>query len=146
MIIIPELVDKPGVPGAASGTGAKLAEGPSYAPEEIDVDLTVLSPTMVYSEVCDMMTSPGDYVGKTVKMDGLFAYYHDEAADAYYFACFIQDATACCAQGIEFVLAGDHVFPDDYPEPGDGIRVIGVFDTYREGNDLYCTLRDAVFA
>ena len=33
-----------------------------------------------------------------------------------YHACVIPDATACCAQGIEFTLAGDHRWPDDYPE------------------------------
>ncbi len=109
----------------------------------VDVDLTVLSSTMVYSEVYNMMTSPENYIGKTVKMNGLFAYYHDEAADNYYFACIVQDATACCAQGIEFVLTDDYVYPDDYPEVDEEICVIGEFDTYREGSYTYCTLRNA---
>ena len=113
--------------------------------EGIDVDLTVLSSTMVYSEVLNMMTTPEDYIGKTVKMDGYFAFYHDEATDKYYYACIIPDATACCAQGIEFVLAGDHVFPDDYPEEQDEICVVGEFDTYQEGEYTYCTLRNASF-
>ncbi len=112
----------------------------------IDVDLTVLSSTMVYSEVYNMMASPEEYVGKIVKMDGLFAYYLDEATGNYYFACIIQDATACCAQGIEFVLAGDYTYPDDYPEVNAEICVVGVFDTYQEGNYTYCTLRNATFA
>ncbi|MBP5330416.1 MAG: hypothetical protein J6Y89_01015 [Lachnospiraceae bacterium] len=33
---------------------------------------------MVYSEVYNMMVSPEDFIGKTVKMKGPFAYYHDE--------------------------------------------------------------------
>ncbi|MCR5683275.1 MAG: hypothetical protein K6G29_12585, partial [Clostridiales bacterium] len=105
--------------------------------------LTVLSSTMVYSEVYNMMVSPEQYIGKTVKMDGLFAYYHDEATGNYYFACIIQDATACCAQGIEFVLTEDYVYPDDYPEVDEEICVVGVFDTYQEGDYTYCTLRKA---
>lgn len=109
----------------------------------IDVDLTALSSTMVYSEVYNMMVAPADYLGKTVKMSGAFNYYHDEAADNYYFACIIKDATACCAQGIEFELAGDHRFPEDYPEVDAVITVIGVFDTYQEGEYTYCTLRNA---
>ena len=120
------------------------AEAPTEsAPLNIDIDLTALSSTMVYAEVYNMMVSPDKYVGKTVKMKGLFAYYHDEATGNYYFACIIQDATACCAQGIEFVLSGEHSFPDDYPQTGDEICVVGVFDTYREGEYLYCTLRNA---
>lgn len=114
--------------------------------EGIDVDLTTLSSTMVYSEVYNMMVSPDNYIGKTVKMDGMFALYHDEAADKYYFACIIADATACCSQGIEFVLTDDYTYPDDYPEEGGDICVVGVFDTYQEGDYTYCTLRNARFA
>ena len=109
----------------------------------IDVDLTVLSSTMVYSEVYSMMVLPGNYVGKTVKMNGVFASYHDEASDKYYFACVISDATACCSQGIEFVLTGEYSYPEDYPEEGGEICVIGTFDTYQEGDYTYCTLRNA---
>ncbi len=117
--------------------------GIQVSADDIDVDLTVLSSTMVYSEVYNMMTSPEDYIGKTVKMDGLFAVYHDQVTDIYYFACVVRDATQCCAQGIEFVLAGDHEYPDDYPKLGEEIAVVGVFDTYQEGDNTYCTLRNA---
>ena len=113
--------------------------------EGIDVDLTVLSSTLVYSEVYNMMVSPEEYLGKTVKMDGSFALYHDEATDKYYFACIIADATACCSQGIEFVLTEDYTYPDDYPEVGGAICVVGIFDTYQEGEYMYCTLRNARF-
>ncbi len=109
----------------------------------IDVDLTALSSTMVYSEVYNMMTAPEAYVGKTVKMKGAFSVFHDETADANYYACIIQDATACCAQGIEFELTGEYSYPDDYPEEGNEVCVVGVFDTYQEGEFTYCTLRNA---
>lgn len=109
----------------------------------IDIDLTALSSTMVYSEVYHMMVSPDTYIGKTVKMAGQLALYHDEITDKYYFACIISDATACCSQGIEFELTDDYTYPDDYPEEGGEICVVGTFDTYREGNYTYCTLRNA---
>lgn len=116
---------------------------PADSADGVDVDLTVLSSTMVYSEVYNMMVSPENYIGKTVKMKGLFAYYHDEATDNYYFACIIQDATACCSQGIEFVPTENYTYPDDYPEVNEEICVVGVFDTYQEGDYTYCTLRNA---
>ncbi|MBE5830592.1 MAG: hypothetical protein E7306_02495 [Butyrivibrio sp.] len=112
----------------------------------VDVDLTVLSSTMVYSEVYNMMVSPDNYKGKTVKMKGQFVPYYDEATGKYYFACFISDATACCSQGIEFILSDDYTYPADYPQEGDTICVIGTFDTYMEGESMYCTLRNAVLA
>ena len=82
-------------------------------------------------------------MGKTIKMDGVFTAYHDESTGNDYFACIIQDATACCAQGIEFVLTDDYSYPEDYPEVGGEIAVVGEFDTYQEDGYQYCTLRNA---
>ena len=109
----------------------------------IDIDLTALSSTMVYSEVYNMMAIPEDYIGKTVKMDGIFSSFCDDSTGKYYYACIIMDATACCSQGIEFELEGEHKYPDDYPEVGEQVCVVGTFDTYKEGEYTYCTLRNA---
>ncbi len=119
------------VPVQASGT------------EGIDVDLTALSSTMVYAEVYQMMVDPESYVGKTVKMGGIFSDYEDEETGKTYFACIIMDATACCSQGIEFVLTEDYEYPRDYPKVGDDIEVTGVFETYEEDGNTYCTLTGA---
>lgn len=108
--------------------------------ENVDVDLTALSSTMVYSEVYNMMSMPDDYIGKTVKMSGIFSAIHDDTTGKDYYACIIQDATACCAQGIEFILTDDST----YPEEGEIISVVGIFDTYNEGQFRYSTLRDAI--
>ena len=94
---------------------------------------------MVYSEVYNMMNTPEDYVGKTVKMIGMSATYHDQDTDNYYCACVIADATACCSQGIEYVLPEGQ----EYPKEKVLITVTGTFDTYQEGEYTYCTLRDA---
>ena len=130
---------------AVSGANdIKKAQASSIdAASQIDIDLTALSSVLVYSEVYNMMLSPEKYVGKTVKMHGPFSYFLDEATGKYYFACIIEDATACCAQGLEFELKENLVFPEDYPAVGEDICVIGVFDTYQEGGYTYCTLRNA---
>ena len=70
--------------------------------EGVDIDLTALSSTMIYSEVYNMMYIPEEYVGKTIRMGGAFSAFHDDTTGKDYFACIIQDAAACCAQGIEF--------------------------------------------
>lgn len=108
----------------------------------VDVDLTKLSSTMVYSEVYNMMTEPDSYLGKLVRMKGTFAYSIGE--ERYYLFCVIADATACCAQGMEFVLRESRKFPDEYPAETTEITVVGVFDTYMEGELMYCQLIDAV--
>ena len=111
---------------------------------DIDVDLTQMSSTMIYSEVYNMVSTPEDYIGKTVKMNGSFSVYEDGGTGKVYFACMIADATACCSQGIEFTLSGEYVYPDDYPEVGSEIVVQGIFETYEENGYLYCQLKDAV--
>lgn len=116
--------------------------------ESTFVDLTALSSTMVYGEVFAMMSSPEDYVGKTVKMQGIFSKGQLYAAGSLndggtVFACVIQDATACCAQGIPFELAGDHTYPQDYPELGDTITVVGTFEIHQQEGMEFCRLRDA---
>lgn len=116
--------------------------------ESTFVDLTALSSTMVYAEVFAMMSSPEDYVGKTVKMQGIFSKGQLYAAGSLndggtVFACVIQDATACCAQGIPFELAGDRTYPQDYPELGDTITVVGTFEIHEQEGMEFCRLRDA---
>ncbi len=109
--------------------------------EGVEVDLTVMSSGTVYSIVYDMMMHPDNYVGKVVKMRGIFDTAYDEASGIRYYACVIQDATQCCAQGIEFELENPGTYPDDFPEVGQECTVVGVFDTYMEGEYRYATLR-----
>ena len=122
---------------------------PEQSADDIDVDLTKLSSTMVYSEVYNMMYTPDDYIGKTVKMKGQFAigyvYNTDGTPDesTARFACVIADATACCSQGLEFILTGEHTYPNDYPELGSEITVTGTFELYTENGFQYCRLVDA---
>lgn len=132
--------------GEASGdeTGNAKTEAETFDTSKVDVDLTSMSATMVYSEAADMMTTPDNYIGKTIKMNGAFNIYHDEENDQNYYACVIQDATACCSQGLEFELSGNKKYPDDYPEVGEEITVVVEFDTYEDSEYTYCTLRKAV--
>ena len=123
---------------AVSEPQAVVAGGP------VDVDLSVLSGTVVYAEVYNMTTAPEKYLDKTVRMRGNFSIYEDETTGKKYFACLIADATACCSQGIEFILAGEHSYPADYPKLGEEITVAGVFDTYFENGYQYCQLINAV--
>ena len=118
-------------------TPGKSKPSQSYA-GKVDVDLTVLSSTMVYSEVYNMLYYDQEsYYGKTVKANGIFAIYQmvvdgvtQPAPVAY--ACIIADATACCAEGMEYVLEGAFSYPEAYREQGAEITVIGEYQSYDE--------------
>ena len=115
------------------------AESVNIDYNNIDVDLTQMSSTVVYSEVYSMLLTPKDYEGLVVKMSGGYTYAEGETQ--IYHACIIADATACCQQGIEFVPA-DTAFVA--PEVGTTITVTGTFSIYYEGSNMYVTLKDAV--
>lgn len=137
--------------GTASSASERTESGserePSSDPpsdsryKEYDIDLTKLSSTMVYSEVYNMMTEPEGYLGKVVKVKGPFAVYEGKSRN--YYACIIEDATACCAQGMEFVPAEKLTYPEDFPPLETQLTVVGVFDTYTEGDNVYCQLLNA---
>lgn len=110
---------------------------------DAEVDLTKLNSNMIYSEVSAMVNTPDKYIGKKVKMNGTFDVYTDIKTGKYYYSCLIKDATACCSSGIEFLWKGEHKFPDDYPAVGTPLTVGGVFETYPEGDKVYCRLKDA---
>lgn len=122
-----------------SGLKTKSSDG-------IDFDLTNLNANMIYSQLYDMMTKPDEYEGKKIKLSGTFYTYEDPATSKLYFSCFVADAAACCQQGLEFELTDDYQYPSDYPDENAPITVSGIFETYKEGENLYCHLKDAVFA
>ena len=132
--------------GAETGKQTESADSaPASNAAKVDVDLTVMNSTMVYSEVYNMLTKPDSYRGKSVRMKGAFAVYIGDSMN--YYAVLISDATACCSQGIEFVLVNESElsYPDDYPTLGTTVTVSGTFGTYMEGTNMYCRLSNAVF-
>ena len=117
---------------------------PTATPDSgIDVDLTALSSTMVFAEVYNMLAYPEDYLGKTIRAAGEFAVYDEP--DGRLYAVVVQDALACCAQGLEFELAGDAVYPDAYPAEGSEITVVGTVELYEDNGFRYLHLAGAVF-
>ena len=97
------------------------------APSKVDLDLTKMSATMIYSTIFDMLIMPEDYVDKNIKLSGWFETYTDPQTSEMYYAVVVPDATACCQQGLEFVWKGNHTYPDDFPKPGQDITVTGIY-------------------
>lgn len=118
----------------------KTTETTRAEAKSVDLDLTELSSTLVYSEVYNMLITPDDYKGKIIKMKGQFNQYTDEETGKTYNAVIIPDATACCQQGLEFELP-DKTNPNF--EQNTEITVVGTFDTYSDGKFLYCHLKNA---
>lgn len=76
----------------------------SKADKSVDLDLSTMSATAIYSEVSNMMTDPKKYVGKTIKVKGYYTVSIDPGTGERYTYCLIPDATECCQQGLLFKL------------------------------------------
>ncbi len=124
---------------AASGQGGE--ETPSTP--AFDMDLTVLSDTVLYAQVYNMLSEYDVWLGKVIRLPGTYTAMEDLDRGVVYHACVISDATACCALGIEFVRAGEYAWPDDYPEMGANIVVTGRLEQYDEDGTTYLHLVDA---
>ena len=123
-------------------SAAARAETPEN-PEQIDLDLSKMSGTVAYAQVYQIMYDPEAYLGKIIRVTGFYDVFEDRDTGMVYTSCVIPDAAACCLQGIEFVWAGDHAWPDAYAEPGASLTVTGRLETYLEDGWMYVRLADA---
>ncbi len=135
-------------PSQMDGSGAYNPEhiGGEYVEEEplgeadtsVDVDLTVLTPNMVYAEVSNMMMYPDNYLGKNIKVSGPYFPMYYDVTNNYYHYVLIEDALACCQNGMEFIWdEGTHTYPDEYPKEDDVIEIVGELKSYKEENYTY---------
>ncbi len=112
---------------------------------EVDYDLSTMSRDMVYATVYQMMCEPEEFIGKTVRMSGMYNVLYYDSTDTYYHYCVIADAAACCTQGIEFVWGkGEHSYPEEYPREYSSITVVGTFEVYEEEGLYYCRLQNSL--
>ena len=110
-----------------TGTQPLVSPGSNTGNSKVDLDLTKMSATMIYTTIFDMLVMPEDYVEKNIKVKGWFETYTDPYTGEIYYAVVVPDATACCQQGLEFVWPGNHTYPDDFPKPGEDITIIGLY-------------------
>ncbi len=76
----------------------------------VDYDLTVMSSTMVFAQVADLVYNYTNYDKKTFKINGIL----EMNGEAYYI--FINDAEGCCSQGLEVRLNEDIAIPEIFSD------------------------------
>ena len=104
----------------------------------VDIDLTKMSATMVYSTVFNMVNNPTNFVGKTMRMRGEYTTYPISATQTIH-ACLVRDAAGCCSQGLEFVLSNGN-----YPAGANEITVVGTIAVQKISGKDVCFLKNCV--
>jgi hypothetical protein len=108
------------------------------SPVSVDLDLSVMSSTIVYAEMYNIQFDPGQYLGKVIRLRGLYSYYREPSTGVSYYACVVPDATACCMQGMEFVPPAGGL----PAEEGETVTVTGRLAIYQEGGVSWLHLVD----
>ena len=103
----------------------------------VDIDLTVLSSTVLSAEIMNIIVNAEDHLGKTIRVKGTYFYLFFEQTGKYYHYVITKEGDECCQEGLEFILSGDPVFPDDFPTMKTPIEVEGVFSLYNEQDRRY---------
>ncbi len=101
----------------------------------IDVDLSMMNQTMAYSQLYAMMLNPNDYIGKIVKIAGIYNS-AQENGNTYHFVI-VADQAACCQMGMEFKLDDGLYYPPDTAD----VCVTGVFQSYEEEGRIWYYLQ-----
>lgn len=96
---------------------------------------------MSYSWLGQILNHPQDYLGQTVRISGMFSSYYSKETDKTYYSVILTDQTACCSQGLEFVLKEGL----SLPEENTMITVTGTLTSYLENDVEYLTLRESSY-
>lgn len=103
-------------------------------PPPMELDLSVMGPGMAYATLYNILFEPASYVGQRLRVSGPYEENVIGASGITYRFIVVADRQACCAQGLEFVLADDEAV---YPEPGTQVEICGMLESYQEDDQTY---------
>ena len=113
------------------------------AEEHVDeIDLTMMSPTMLFAEVVNMTRTPKKYDGATVTLrGGLMSLAVDLETGVGSYSCYVEDATKCCQRGIGFTI--DRPLEDtSILVEGSEVIIKGTFEIYEMGGRNFVRIAD----
>lgn len=107
-----------------------------------DIDLTAMSPTMLFAEVVNMTRTPKQYEGATVTLrGGLMMLACDTSTGVGSYSCYVEDATKCCQRGIGFTI--DRPLEDtSILVEGNEVIIKGTFEIYEMGGRNFVRIAD----
>lgn len=103
-----------------------------------DLDLSKMNGVMAYSSMFNVMCNLPAYEGKIIKVKGFCDSVHDDDTGQDYYGVVLMDGSMCCSIGVDFVLKSG-----EYPKTGELITVMGRFEQYKHGEEIFCRLGDA---
>ena len=112
-----------------------IKQSTDFDPSDIDVDITE---NMYVTYINEIYINTEDYIGKILRIEGMFQAYKDENTKKTYYYVY-RTGPGCCGNdgsmcGFEFSWDGD------MPKDNDWIEVVGKLRSYEEDGYTYLTL------
>ncbi len=115
-----------------SSAPSQEAESPSPSPDVLEID-----ERLFIAQTNDIFTNTDEYLGKSIKYQGLFKTHYWNMTDKYYYYV-IRYGPGCCANDGE---AGFEVAWDgERPEENDWCEVVGTLEFYEDEGETYLRL------
>ncbi|MDR1209972.1 MAG: hypothetical protein LBK41_06635 [Clostridiales bacterium] len=92
---------------------------------------------MFIAQTNDVYYNAEDYLGKTIKYEGIFNVYEEPELGAEYYSV-IRYGPGCC--GIDANAGFEVAWGNDYPEQNDWVEAVGVLEEYEEDGYKYLRL------
>lgn len=130
-------------PKNTAGTvSVKLPEKPPAVMVSLNPALVEIKEKMFIAQTNDVYLNPEEYLGKTIKLEGLFK--SEKYADSDTAYCFVlRYGPGCCGSdgNVGFEVAWDGQDTDlPYPQDDDWVEAVGVLKSYEEDGYPYLYL------
>lgn len=107
-------------------------------PDASDGGIIEIKEKMFIAQTNDIYINSAEYLGKTIKYEGIFDSYTDEESGITYFYV-IRYGPGCC--GYDSNAGFEVVWTGDWPEAKDWVEVVGVLEEYEEDGNEYLRLK-----
>lgn len=106
-----------------------------------DINLVGLSYPIVYAQVYDLILEPEKNLGKTLSIQGSYFNIEFTATNQVTHLILVTDSAGCCELALEFTVSGNPSWPADFPSRYSEIKLTGLLDILRAGENSYPLLK-----
>lgn len=120
------------MPSSTQSAPASSSKGDTTGNESI----VEIKEKMFIAQTNDIYLNPEEYLGRTIKYEGIFDFYEDEETGPIYYV--FRYGPGCC--GYDANAGFEVTWSGDYPNRNDWVEVIGLLEEYEEDGSKYLRL------
>jgi uncharacterized membrane protein YcgQ (UPF0703/DUF1980 family) len=125
------------------GNAKTVSEKSNKSAESTITETVYIREKMFIAQVNDVYLNQEDYIGKTIKLEGLFKAEQSTESDKTY--CFVlRYGPGCCGSdgnaGFEVAWNKEETATKSYPQEDDWVEAVGILQTYEEDGYPYLDL------